>query len=83
MEINIQDIVYKEISAYKQCQIEDLSSDTSLLDLGIDSLGAITILYNLEDKLDIEIPNEMLGSLSTIGDIQINLENLIHQNGII
>lgn len=48
-----------------------------LEDLGIDSLKAITILYELEDKYDIEIPNEIIDSIELVGDITETLERLI------
>jgi len=75
----LQDIVYKEIMSHlKQSELE-LGKDTQLSDLGIDSLGAITILYELEDKLGIEVPNEVLDSLKTIGDILNRLEQIVAQ----
>jgi acyl carrier protein len=48
-----------------------------LAELGIDSLGAITILYELEDRYDIEIPNELFDSLKIVNDIVIQLERLV------
>ena len=45
-------------------------------DLGIDSLKAITILYQLEDRFDIEIPNELIEKIVTIGDIVTNIDRL-------
>ena len=48
-----------------------------LEELGIDSLGAITILYELEDRYDIEIPNEVFDSLNVVNDIVVHLEQLL------
>ena len=73
----LQDIVIKEISYYLKCDLGDFSPDTRLDQLGIDSLGAITILYELEDKLGIEVPTDVFDSLHTVGDILVQLENLI------
>jgi acyl carrier protein len=55
----------------------NISLDTPLAELGIDSLGAITILYELEDRYDIEIPNELFDSLKIVNDIVIQLERLV------
>jgi acyl carrier protein len=74
-----QDIVFKEIACYLRCDPADISSATRLEDLGIDSLGAISILYELEDKLDIEVPNEVFESLNTVGDILTRLEQILAQ----
>ena len=76
----LEDIVFKEISNYLNLSVNDFSTDTSLDNLGIDSIGAITILYELEDKLDIEVPNEIFKSLHTIGDIVLQLEQLMKKD---
>lgn len=73
----LQDTVFKEISDYLKCQPEDISLDTCLDELGIDSLGAITIMYELEDRLDVEIPNEVFDSLKIVNDIVNQLEQLL------
>jgi len=52
------------------------SLETPLEELGIDSLKAITILYELEDLLDIEVPNEVFDSIKNVGDIVQQLKQL-------
>ena len=76
----LQDTVINEISSYLKGQPEDISLDMRLDDLGIDSLGAITIMYELEDKLDVEIPNEVFDSLKIVNDIGSQLERLMANN---
>jgi len=73
----LKDIVLKEISTYLKCQSGDITLDMHLEELGIDSLGAITIMYELEDKLDVEIPNEVFDSLKIVNDIVSQLEQLL------
>ena len=73
----LQDAVIKEISAHLKCQPEDISLDMRLDELGIDSMGAITIMYGLEDRLDVEIPNEVFDSLTIVNDIVSQLEPLL------
>jgi len=76
----IQDVVFKEISRYLKCQPEDISVDMRLDELGIDSLGAITILYELEDELDIQVPNDVFDLLKIVKDIIDQLEKLLDEN---
>ena len=73
----LQDAVIKEISSYLKRQPDEISMDMRLEDLGIDSLGAITIMYELEDRLGVEIPNEVLDSLTLVSDIVSQLESLL------
>ena len=52
------------------------SLETPLEELGIDSLKAITILYELEDRLDIVIPNEVFNSIKNVGNIVQQLQQI-------
>ena len=54
----------------------EITLNTRLDDLGIDSLKAIVILSELEDLLGIEIPNEIIGSIKMVGDIVAKLDEL-------
>lgn len=49
--------------------VDGIKLDTKLSELGIDSLKAIVILSELEDLFKIEIPNEAMESIVTVGDI--------------
>ena len=69
--------VFEVIASHIKSQPEAISRDMPLEVLGIDSLDAITILYELEDRYDIEIPNEVFDSLSVVNDIVVHLEQLL------
>lgn len=51
----------------------DPTPDTPVADLGIDSFAIVEIIYDLEERLSIEIPfnaNENpLGDMKTVGDL--------------
>jgi acyl carrier protein len=38
-------------------------------DLGIDSLGVMELIQNIEDKFEVHIPDEALQEVSTVGDV--------------
>lgn len=69
-------IVIEVIANYLNCDSADISAEAKLNALGIDSLGAITILYELEERFNIEIPNEAIESIDNIQDIVNHLELL-------
>ena len=73
----IQETVLEVIASHIKSQPEAISRDMPLEDLGIDSLGAITILYELEDRYGIDIPNEIFDSLNIVGDIVDHLDQLL------
>ena len=68
--------VIEIIAREAKCSTEQITLNTGLDDLGIDSLKAIVILSELEDRLGIEIPNEIIGSIKTVGDIVAKLDEL-------
>ena len=73
-------VVFELIAREQKCSPADLSLETRLEDLGIDSLKAITILYQLEEQFEIEVPNELIESIVTVGDIVTNIDQLRHNS---
>ena len=62
-------IITEIIAKTVNCDSSSLTPETVLVDLGVDSLKALTILFKIEDALDIEIPNEIIPSIVTLNDI--------------
>lgn len=47
-----------------------VSRDTVLLtDLGLNSLDLVNLVCVVEDEFDVEIPDRVIGSMKTIGDV--------------
>ena len=53
-----------------------LSIDAPLESLGIDSLGAVELLWNIEDAFKIKLPAEPV-ALSTLGDVVRYVDELL------
>lgn len=45
------------------------TESAAFTDLGVDSLSLIDLLFALERRLGIEIPDEALSGISTVGDL--------------
>ena len=60
------------------CEIQDVKPESNLVELGVDSLKAITVLFELEEAFDIEIPNELIPSIVTVRDIVDRMEGVHH-----
>lgn len=56
---------------------EDIITSDSLLveDLGADSLDAIDIVMSVEDEFSIEVPDEIVEKIESVGDIITFVEN--------
>ena len=68
------------VAIAKQKHIEpDSITETSLLEeLGVTSLDAITIVFDMEEEFDIEVPGDVLESLKSVRDIVDGLIGLIN-----
>ena len=71
--------VANAIVAIMNCPREDIVVNAKLEELGIDSLKAINILFELEEEFDIEIPNERIADMVTVGDIVVCVTELVNK----
>ena len=67
------DTVTEIIAKAAKCDKQEVTPDIELSSLGLTSLDTITILFELEEAFDIEIPNEVIPSINTVNDIMDNL----------
>ena len=65
------------IAKSKSIPVESLSLASSFDELAIDSLDKINISFEVEDAFSIEIPDNALGSLRTVGDVVDGVEKLL------
>ena len=64
------------VAAIKRMPPEQITPEMSLEQLGIDSLDKINLLFELESAFNIDIPDEIAGSIKTVGDIVGKLEQI-------
>lgn len=64
------------IAARVHISVEEVSIDSSFQDLGVDSLDALSLIYDLEDEFGIEIPNEEAMNVQTVKQIVKSLGRL-------
>lgn len=65
IEQKLIEIVRKE----KDVPADKLAMSTSLADAGIDSLDALTILFEIEEQFGISIPDHDARAMKTLGDM--------------
>ncbi|MEQ8177193.1 MAG: acyl carrier protein [Amphiplicatus sp.] len=62
----------------------DLTRDTPVADLGIDSFAIVEIVYEVEEKLGVEIPfnanQNPFGEMKTVGDLLDAVQSLMKQS---
>ncbi|RDH88439.1 MAG: histidine kinase [endosymbiont of Escarpia spicata] len=77
MSLDIETVVISAIATQKQLNTASIKRESRLQDLGVSSLDAITIVYEVEEAFDVEIPNAELEKLETVGDIVDGVGSLL------
>lgn len=55
---------------------DELTMDTNIAkDLGADSLDVVELLMSIEDEFEVEIPDEEIENIKTIGDLTEYIQN--------
>jgi acyl carrier protein len=72
----VEALAISVIARHKQIDPSTISPEADLAQLGISSLDAITIAYQLEEELGVEIPNEAIAGLRTVQDLIDGLNRL-------
>jgi acyl carrier protein len=68
----IQSIVAEQLGVERA----EVTKDASILDdLGADSLDVVELVMTLEETFDIEVPDDAVEEMRTIGDIQRYVES--------
>ena len=70
----MKDILVEQL----ECDPEDITMESLLVDdLGADSLDAIDIVMSVEDTFKVEVPDEIIEKIETVGDIVNYIEDQI------
>ena len=65
------------ISKAKRISLDRISIDSSLEELGIDSLGSINVIFELENEFDITITDEEVRSIKSVAEVVEGVKRLL------
>lgn len=65
------------IAERNDCDISEITMETSFQELGIDSLDTVEMLMNLEDKIGVEI--ELTQKVETVGELVAFIESKMNK----
>ena len=77
MADEVAEKVISTLASVKRIPADSIKLDTSLQDLGIDSLDVFTLLFELENAFKISIPDDDVRSLKTVSDIVEGMKKII------
>ena len=71
------EVICKAITAYVDVDKSELTRDTDFIsDLHMNSYDFVSLLGELEDSFDLEIPDTEIRDLHTIGDVENYIKSL-------
>ncbi len=65
----VQGELIKVFGQHKQTDAEPTADSQIVADLGIDSLGIMEVLADIEDTFKLQIPDDALREINTLGDV--------------
>ena len=74
---DIESRIIELVAKSKNLPASDVHMDTTFDELQIDSLDKINLSFAVEEMFSIEIPDDSLNSLKTVGDVVRGVENLL------
>jgi acyl carrier protein len=69
----LQDLL---IGEYKLTR-EQLTPDAQLTTLGVDSLGLIELMFQIEDRFGVTLPDDNTTKLLTVNDVVVYIDKLV------
>ena len=74
---SVEEKVIATLASVKRIPAEQIKPDSSLQELGVDSLDTFTLLFELESKFNISIPDEQARSIRTVSDIVAGVQKVL------
>lgn len=74
----VKDIIADAMGSRLRVDIEDIHEDTEFIaDLHSDSVDIATIICDIEEEFNIEIDDEQLEGIKTVGDVVERIEAIL------
>jgi acyl carrier protein len=77
MPASVAEKVLQTLAAVKRIPLESITLDSALADLKMDSLDAITLLFELEKQFNLSIADDEARSMRTVRQVVDTIERLL------
>ena len=65
------------VADFKEMQEDQITAETTLEELELDSLDSLNLVFEMEEAFDITIPDEKAFEMKTIGEMIDGIEKLL------
>jgi acyl carrier protein len=70
------------IAKQKSITPDQIRLDSTFDELALDSLDRVSLAFDIEEKYDIEIPDDKLGRIRTVSDMVTGIEEALRQKSV-
>jgi acyl carrier protein len=77
MNNDIAERVCKVIAKHMRIPPENVTTESTFADLGIDSLDGVNLLFEIEDEFDINIEDDQARSIRSVPDMVEGIQRLL------
>jgi acyl carrier protein len=77
MSDSVAEKIVSTLASVKHIPADRISLDSSLQDLGVDSLDTFTLLFELENQFQISIPDDEAKAIRSVKDIVEGVKKLL------
>lgn len=67
--MNVEQVVIELIAKEAKKQIHEVSPESKIRDIGVDSLSTVHVVLKLEELLKVRVPDDDVGEIKTVQDI--------------
>ena len=67
------------IAKQKSIPLDQIRLDSTFDELALDSLDRVSVAFDIEEKYEIEIPEDKLGQIKTVNDMITGIEEALRQ----
>lgn len=78
----VEQEVIAAIAGAKKMPPERISLDSTFEELGVDSLDSLTILFALEERFDISIPDEAAREMRAVREVVHGLQEMLSARAV-
>jgi acyl carrier protein len=76
-EKTVEALVLRAVASVKRLPQEQVTIDSSLAELGYDSLDTINLLFEIEQEFKISVPDEQARQIATVREVVNGVEKLL------
>ena len=77
----VEDRVRKVLRNYVKNPEAEITLEAAFVDLGLDSLDGLEMMFDLETEFDVAIPDEVAGEIKTVQQAVEGIERLVAAEG--